>query len=105
MSMVPSDYSFSDLLLQLANEGAVPMSRIDDADAHPDDEDASWTLRDPVRGVSVNPAIIGAPASRATALHAAHESIVLLKNGNNVLPLGAAAHVLGDRADGHHCSR
>ena len=31
MSMVPSDYSFSDLLVQLVNEGAVPMSRIDDA--------------------------------------------------------------------------
>src|SRR4029453_9492467 len=27
MSMVPSDYSFSDLLVQLVNEGAVPMSR------------------------------------------------------------------------------
>src|SRR4051812_35022445 len=31
MSMVPSDYSFSDLLIELVNEGAVPMSRIDEA--------------------------------------------------------------------------
>ena len=31
MSMVPSDYSFSDLLVQLVNEKTVPMSRIDDA--------------------------------------------------------------------------
>ena len=31
MSMVPSDYSFSDLLVQLVNEGTVPISRIDDA--------------------------------------------------------------------------
>ena len=31
MSMVPSDYRFSDLLLQLAQEGNVPASRIDEA--------------------------------------------------------------------------
>src|SRR5215208_139866 len=31
MSMVPSDYSFSGLLLQLVKEGRVPISRIDDA--------------------------------------------------------------------------
>jgi len=102
MSMVPSDYSFSDLLLQLANEGAVPMSRIDDAVTRILTMKTRLGLfADPVRGVSVNPAIIGAPASRATALQAARESIVLLKNGNNVLPLGAAPHVLvtGPTAD------
>src|ERR671932_809475 len=31
MSMVPSDYSFSDNLLELAREGAVPITRIDEA--------------------------------------------------------------------------
>src|SRR5262245_39097475 len=31
MSMVPSDYSFSDLLIQLVKENKVPMSRIDEA--------------------------------------------------------------------------
>src|SRR5205085_3772682 len=31
MSMVPLDYSFYDLLLQLVKEGSVPMSRIDEA--------------------------------------------------------------------------
>src|SRR5262249_721706 len=31
MSMVPSDYSFSDLLVQLVNENTVPMTRIDEA--------------------------------------------------------------------------
>src|SRR5437899_4493381 len=31
MSMVPSDYSFADLLVQLVNEGAVPASRVDEA--------------------------------------------------------------------------
>ena len=31
MSMVPTDFSFSDLLLQLVNERSVPITRIDDA--------------------------------------------------------------------------
>ena len=31
MSMVPQDYSFSDLLIELVKEGKVPMSRIDEA--------------------------------------------------------------------------
>ncbi|HEX8335822.1 MAG TPA: glycoside hydrolase family 3 N-terminal domain-containing protein, partial [Pyrinomonadaceae bacterium] len=31
MSMVPSDYSFADLLVQLVKEGSVPVSRIDEA--------------------------------------------------------------------------
>src|SRR3954471_6397352 len=31
MSMVPSDYSFSDLLIQLVKEGKVPQTRIDEA--------------------------------------------------------------------------
>src|SRR3712207_4175703 len=31
MSMVPSDYSFADLLIQLVKEGAVPQTRVDEA--------------------------------------------------------------------------
>src|SRR5438552_9021446 len=31
MSMVPSDYSFSNLLVSLVKEGAVPQARIDEA--------------------------------------------------------------------------
>ena len=31
MSMVPNDYNFSDLLLELVEEGEVPMKRIDEA--------------------------------------------------------------------------
>jgi len=33
MSMVPSDYSFSDNLIALVKEGAVPQSRIDESGA------------------------------------------------------------------------
>lgn len=101
MSMVPSDYSFADLLTQLVKEGSVPMSRIDEAvrrilsvkyqlglfrSALPDDTASQR---------------IGTSASRAVALQAARESVVLLKNNGNVLPLRTGARVLltGPTAD------
>lgn len=101
MSMVPSDYSFADLLLQLVNEHAIPMSRIDDAVRRilrvklelglfqRSTPDASWIAR------------IGTPESRQVSLQAAREAITLLKNDGNLLPLKAGARVLltGPAAD------
>src|SRR6267378_3671455 len=94
MSMVPSDYSFSDLLLALAQEGKVPASRIDEA---------VWRIltvkyqlglfEDPLRGID-SKTVIGSPESRQVSLEAARESITLLKNENQVLPLAKTAHVL-----------
>lgn len=92
--MVPSDYSFSDLLLQLAQEGKVPVSRIDEAVRK------ILTLKyqlglfdDPLRGIDSKTSI-GSPESRQVSLEAAHESITLLKNENHALPLAKSAHVL-----------
>ena len=94
MSMVPSSYSFSDLLFQLVQEGTVPMSRIDDAVRN------ILTLKyqlglfdDPMHGINA-PTVIGSSASRQVSLEAAHESITLLKNQDHVLPLSKTAHVL-----------
>jgi len=94
MSMVPSSYSFSDLLFQLVQEGKVPMSRVDDAVRN------ILTVKyqlglfdDPVRGIDA-PAMIGSSASRQVSLEAARESITLLKNEDHVLPLSKTAHVL-----------
>ncbi|HXG92040.1 MAG TPA: glycoside hydrolase family 3 N-terminal domain-containing protein [Blastocatellia bacterium] len=86
MSMVPSDYSFSDLLIQLVKEGRVPVSRIDEA------------VRRILRvkfdlGLFENPMLaaskssFGTNESRQVALEAARESMTLLKNENNLLPL------------------
>lgn len=87
MSMVPTDFSFYDLLLQLAKEGTVPMSRIDDAvsrilyvkmklglfeNAYPDK--------------SFLPQFASEEHTKAN-LDAAREAVVLLKNGKNILPL------------------
>jgi beta-glucosidase len=101
MSMVPTDYSFSDHLIALVKEGAVPQSRIDEA------------VRRILRvkfdlGLFENPlpnsklkSRIGLAESRQVSLQAAQESITLLKNGDNILPLAKNRKVLvtGPTAD------
>jgi beta-glucosidase len=94
MSMVPSSYSFSDLMLQLVQEGTIPMSRVDDAVRR------ILILKyqlglfdDPMRGASAS-TVIGSPESRSVNLQAAEESITLLKNEGGVLPLSKTMHVL-----------
>jgi beta-glucosidase len=94
MSMVPSDYSFSNLLLELAQEGRVPASRIDEAVRR------ILTVKyqlglfdDPLRGID-SKTVIGSPESRHASLEAARESITLLKNENHTLPLAKTARVL-----------
>jgi beta-glucosidase len=92
MSMVPSDYSFSDLLLQLVKENKVPVSRIDEA------------VRNILRvkfdlGLFENPMPsptmgFATSESRQTALQAARESMTLLKNTNNLLPLAKGRKIL-----------
>jgi beta-glucosidase len=94
MSMVPSDYSFSDLLVQLVKEGAVPTSRIDEAVSRVLSMKARLGLfDDPLRGIEAGTAV-GSAQSRRLALRAARESIVLLKNERRLLPLAREARVL-----------
>lgn len=100
MSMVPSDYSFADLLVALVNEGKVPMSRIDEATRRVLALKSELGLfDDPLRGISEKPG--DKAEAEAAALVAAQESIVLLKNANNLLPLAKTARVLvtGPTAD------
>jgi beta-glucosidase len=101
MSMVPTDYSFPDLLEALVKEGRVPESRIDEA--------VRRILRikfelglfnDPMPHAELKQKI-GLAESREIALQAARESITLLKNTNNLLPLqrGQKVLVTGPTAD------
>jgi beta-glucosidase len=87
MSMVPLDYTFYDLLKQLVKEGKVPVSRID--------ESVRRILKmkymvgifeHPVGNPDDYPKF-GSPEFAAVSLKSAVESITLLKNNNNVLPL------------------
>jgi beta-glucosidase len=101
MSMVPSDYSFPDLLLQLAQSGAVPPARIDEAVTRILTMKARLGLfDDPLRGTRAS-VESGSPDARRLSLSAARESIVLLKNTGSLLPLASAARVLvtGPSAD------
>ncbi|HEY0730656.1 MAG TPA: glycoside hydrolase family 3 N-terminal domain-containing protein [Pyrinomonadaceae bacterium] len=101
MSMVPNDYSFADHLLELVKEGAVPQSRIDEA--------VRRILRVKYElGLFENPgpnaslkSNFAKPEWRQVALDAARESITLLKNANNLLPLAKNRKVLvtGPTAD------
>ena len=100
MSMVPSDYSFADLLIQLVKEGKVPQSRIDEAVRN-------ILLVKYELGLFDNP-MLSAPRSnfatteaRAVSLEAARESMTLLKNEGGILPLSKSAKILvtGPTAD------
>ena len=94
MSMVPSSYSFSDLLLELVQEGKVPVSRIDDAVRNVLTVKFQLGLfDDPMRGAGA-PTTIGSPASRDLSLDAARESVTLLKDENHTLPLAKTARLL-----------
>ncbi|HUF04912.1 MAG TPA: glycoside hydrolase family 3 N-terminal domain-containing protein [Aridibacter sp.] len=101
MSMVPSDYSFADVLIELVKEGRVPMWRIDEAVAR--------ILRVKFElGLFENPGPdsslvenFGKAEYARAALDAAHESVILAKNADNALPLAKNRKVLvtGPTAD------
>ncbi len=94
MSMVPSDFSFYDLLLEAVKKGEVPMSRIDDAVKRILVLKYKLGLFDnpyPEESAKSN---FGKAEYQTLALDAAHEAMTLLKNQNNVLPLSKNVKVL-----------
>jgi len=94
MSMVPNDYSFADHLVALVKEGAVPQSRIDEAVRRILRVKFELGLFEkPMPDASLK-AKFGLPEYREASLAAARESITLLKNNNNVLPLSKNTKVL-----------
>src|SRR6266566_3514600 len=101
MSMVPLDYSFSDNLIALVKEGAVPQSRIDEAVRRILKVKFELGLFDkPIPDAALK-SKIGLPESRQAALQAARESMTLLKNTGDLLPLAKDRKVLvtGPTAD------
>jgi beta-glucosidase len=94
MSMVPTDFSFYDLLLEAVKKGDVPMSRIDDAVRRILILKMKTGLFDNPYPESAATANFGKPEYQQVALDAAHEAMTLLKNQNNILPLQKTAKVL-----------
>ncbi len=94
MSMDPYNWDFCPLLKELVEEGEVPMSRIDDA--------VRRILRLKLRlGLFEKPyndfkdyPKFGSKEFADKALQAAIESIVLLKNTDNILPLASGKKIL-----------
>lgn len=94
MSMVPSDFSFYDLLIDAVKKGEVPMSRIDDAVKRILVLKYKLGLFDNPYPELAAKANFGNPEYQALALDAAHEAMTLLKNENKVLPLSKNTKIL-----------
>ncbi|MGZ8161222.1 MAG: glycoside hydrolase family 3 N-terminal domain-containing protein, partial [Methylobacter sp.] len=93
MSMVPFDFSFYDLLLDLVKSGEVPMSRIDEAVSRILTVKYQAGLFDPKPLLPVESNFATAEAIE-TNRQAARESIILAKNDYNILPLKKDANIL-----------
>jgi beta-glucosidase len=94
MSMVPEDYGFYDTLLQLVQDGEVPMKRIDEAVTNILEVKYALGLFKspyPRKEAAGN---VGAESSRQVNLQAAQEAMTLLKNEGNLLPLAKGHKVL-----------
>ncbi|HVI71808.1 MAG TPA: glycoside hydrolase family 3 N-terminal domain-containing protein, partial [Pyrinomonadaceae bacterium] len=94
MSMVPLDYSFADHLIALVKEGAVPQSRIDEAVRRILRVKFELGLFEKPVPTAALKAKFALPESRQVSLQAARESLTLLKNANNILPLAKTTKVL-----------
>jgi beta-glucosidase len=104
MSMVPYDFSFSNYLLELVREGEVPESRINEAVKR------ILVLKYKV-GLFNNPypdkrmaSRVGCQEFTKVALTAAHESITLLKNKNQILPISEDKKILVTGPNAHRLS-
>lgn len=95
MSMIPYDFeTFCDNLIALVKEGKVKQERIDDAVRRILTMKYSLNLFEkPVTYASDYPEF-GSKAHEKTAYDLAAESITLLKNENNILPLNKSTKVL-----------
>ena len=94
MSMVPNSFKFADYLVELAQDGEVPMSRINDAVRRILKVKYELGLfEQPVPDFDQYPKF-GSDEFVQKAYQAAEESITLLKNSNDVLPLDKEVNVL-----------
>jgi beta-glucosidase len=114
MVMVPERYvQFIEKLTALVKDGKVPMSRIDDAVTRILRVKFAMGLMEPGKSFKVDKKFLeafGGASHRAVARQAVRESLVVLKNERNALPLartakrihvaGVSANDLGDQCGG-----
>ena len=101
MSMVPYNYSFYKQLLELVQEGSVPMSRIDEAVSRILKVKYQLGLFDNPYPQKRNLKKIATDEAQAVNYRAACEAITLLKNSDDLLPLSKKRRVFvaGPTAD------
>jgi beta-glucosidase len=94
MSMVPYDYSFATNLIQSVKEGKVSIIRINDAVRRILRVKYELDLwKNPIGNPKDFPDF-GSSEHIQAALQTAEESLILLKNKNNILPLSPSAKIL-----------
>ncbi|SBW07010.1 glycoside hydrolase family 3 N-terminal domain-containing protein [uncultured Dysgonomonas sp.] len=95
MSMIPYDYKrFCSQLVELVNEGAVPVSRIDDAVKRIIVFKLKLGLFDNPNTYAKDYPEFNSDNFKKASYDAAAEAITLLKNENNILPLKKGAKLL-----------
>lgn len=93
MSMVPTDYTFCEALIALVKEGKVPVSRIDDAVQRILTVKYELGLFDHPVGNPADYTAFNSEAHNKLNFDVASESIALLKNSNDFLPLKAGQKI------------
>jgi len=94
MAMVPNDLEFTQYLIELINEGEIPMSRINDAVRRVLRVKMMLGLFEKTQDPLSNYPKFGGEEFRLTSLEAAREALILAKNNNNTLPLVKSFKVL-----------
>lgn len=105
MSMDPYDLNFCTLLKELVEEGEVPMSRIDDAVRRVLRLKLRLNLFEKPYYDFADYPLFGSEEHAAKSLAAAEESLVLLKNEGEILPLKKGTRILltGPNANSMRC--
>jgi beta-glucosidase len=94
LAMVPIDYEFTQYLIELVKEGEVPMTRIDEAVTRILQLKYDLGLFDNYVYDFEYYTEFASESHQQAALDAALESITLLKNKDNVLPLAKSSKIL-----------
>ncbi len=94
LSMVPHDFSFPDLLLELVRENQVPLTRIDEAVGRILTLKLRLGLLDQPNPEPTAAANFDRPEYRDVALRSALETLTLLKNEKQILPLAKTTRIL-----------
>ncbi|MEM6397281.1 MAG: glycoside hydrolase family 3 N-terminal domain-containing protein [Bacteroidota bacterium] len=94
MSMTPITYDFCDLLLELVEEGAVPISRIDESVARILAVKVVMGLYEKTVWNPSDFMLFGSEDHANLSRRAAEESVVILKNQDDILPIASDTRVL-----------